>query len=99
MTARTAPTLQRLAASEWNFYGAAEENLTGREYREAEDAAWRACSRELRALLAVARAAEYEGWGADHHEIRSQGACRLCKAIRRLQRASRAPRVSGKRRR
>lgn len=42
---------------------------------------------ELRALLAVARAAQYEGWGADHHEQRSGGTCRLCRALARLERA------------
>jgi hypothetical protein len=44
---------------------------------------------EYRALLAVARAAQYEGWGADHHEERSKGTCRLCKAIWRLERLAR----------
>ena len=92
MTARTAPTLRRLAASEWNFYGVAGEDLTGAAYRDAEEAAWRACSRELRALLAEIRLSR-RWWGTPVEMIPEADRVRMARL--RLDR-TRAPRGAGK---
>lgn len=90
MTARTAPTLRRLAAAEWNFSGVAGEDLTGGAYREAEDAAWKACNRELRALLAEVRFLR-RWWGTPVEMIPLADRLRAARFI------SPAPRRSGKR--
>jgi len=76
MKTKIAPTLQQLVGYTCSAVG-------------FESAVTFQALAELRALLAVARAARHEGWGADHHETRSNGTCRLCRALKRLARASR----------
>lgn len=102
--ARIAPTLEWLARHDWNtFVDGTPPHIKATKDRET--ATWAEASRELRALLAVARAAERAllieqgaaGAAMDRDPLAfNPEDVRTWRAIRRLRRLSGAPRGRGR---